>query len=37
MSPIEGLQKKDPTLKKCFDRIGKPIIKENYVGFFMQN
>ena len=28
---IEGLQKKDPTLKKCFDRVGKPIITENYV------
>ena len=29
-STIENLQKKDPTLKKCFDRIGKPIIRENY-------
>ena len=33
-STIENLQKKDSTLKKCFDRIGKPIIKENYVGEF---
>ena len=31
-STIENLQKKDSTLKKCFDRIGKPIIRENYVG-----
>ena len=31
---IENLQKKDSTLKKCFDRIGKPIIRENYVGEF---
>ena len=30
---IENLQKKDSTLKKCFDRIGKPI-RENYVGEF---
>ena len=35
---IEDLQKKDSTLKKCFDRVGKLIIKENYVGeFFMKN
>ena len=33
-STIEDLQKKDSTLKKCFDRIGKPIIRENYVGEF---
>ena len=33
-STIENLQKKDSTLKKCFDRIGKPIIRENYVGEF---
>ena len=33
-STIENLQKKDSTLKKCFDRIGKPIIRENYVGDF---
>ena len=33
-STIENLQKKDSTLKKCFDRIGKPIIRENYVGVF---
>ena len=33
-STIESLQKKDSTLKKCFDRIGKPIIRENYVGEF---
>ena len=32
------LQQKDSTLKKCFDRVGKPIIRENYVGeFFMKN
>ena len=35
---IEDLQKKDSTLKKCFDRVGKPIIRENYVGeFYMKN
>ena len=35
---IEDLQKKDSTLKKCFERIGKPIIRENYVGeFYMKN
>ena len=36
---IEDLQKKDSTLvKKCFDRVGKPIIRENYVAeFFMKN
>ena len=33
-STIENLQKKDSTLKKCFDIIGKPIIKENYIGKF---
>ena len=33
-STIENLQKKDSTLKKCFDRIGKPIIRQNYVGEF---
>ena len=33
-STIENLQKKDLTLKKCFDHIGKPIIRENYVGEF---
>ena len=33
-STIENLQKKDSTLKKCFDRIGKPIIRENYIGEF---
>ena len=34
---IEDLQKEDSTLKKCFDRLGKPIIRENYVGeFFMR-
>ena len=32
-STIENLQK-DLTLKKCFDRIGKPIIRENYIGEF---
>ena len=31
-STIENLQRKDSTLKKCFDRIGKPIVRENYVG-----
>ena len=35
---IEDLQKKDSTLKKCFDQIGKPIIRENFVGeFYMKN
>ena len=33
-STNENLQKKDSTLKKCFDRIGKPVIRENYVGEF---
>ena len=33
-STIENFQKKDSTLKKCFDRIGKLIIRENYVGEF---
>ena len=33
-STIENLQKKDLTLKNCFDCIGKPIIRENYVGEF---
>ena len=34
---IEDFQKKDSSLKKCFDRVGKPII-ENYVGeFFLKN
>ena len=34
----EDLQKKDSALKKCFDRVGKPIIRENYVGeLFMKN
>ena len=28
---IEDLQKKDSTLKKCFDRVVKLIIRENYV------
>ena len=32
-STIENLQK-DSTLKKCFDRIGKLIIRENYIGEF---
>ena len=36
-STIEDLQK-DSTLKKCSDRVGKPIIRENYVGeFFKKN
>ena len=35
---IEDLKKKNSNLKKCFDRVGKPIIRENYVGeFFMTN
>ena len=35
---IEDLQKKDSALKKCFDSVGKPIIREKYVGeFFMKN
>ena len=33
-STIENLQRKDSTLKKCFDRIGKLIIRENYIGEF---
>ena len=33
-STIENLHKKKSTLKKCFDRIGKLIIRENYVGEF---
>ena len=33
-STIENLQRKDSTLKKCFDRFGKPVIRENYVGEF---
>ena len=35
---IEDLQNEDSTLKKCFDQVEKPIIRENYVGeFFMKN
>ena len=33
-STIEDLQKKDSTLKKCFDSFGKPIIRDNNVGEF---
>ena len=33
-STIKNLQKKDSALKKCFDHIGKLIIRENYVGEF---
>ena len=33
-STIENHQRKDSTLKKCFDRIEKLIIRENYVGEF---
>ena len=33
-STIENLQRKDSTLKKCFNCIGKPFIRENYVGEF---
>ena len=29
---IEDLPKKDSTLKECVDRVGKLIIRENYVG-----
>ena len=37
-STIEDLQKKDSTLKRFFDRVGKPIIREISVGaFFMKN
>ena len=28
-STIKDLQKKDSTLRKCFDQVGKPIIREN--------
>ena len=35
---IEDLQKKDSTLKKCFDGEGKLTIRENYVGeLYMKN
>ena len=35
---IEDLQKKDSTLKKCFDLVGKLNIREKYAGeFFMKN
>ena len=34
MSTVEDLQKKDSTLKKCFDRVEKLIIRENCVGEF---
>ena len=33
-STIENLQKKYSNLKKCFGRIGKLIIRENYIGEF---
>ena len=33
-STIENLQKKDLTLKKCFERTRKPVIREKYVGVF---
>ena len=37
-STIEDFQKKNSTLMKCFDQVGKLIIRENYVGeFFMKN
>ena len=37
-STTEDLQKEDSTSKKCCDRVGKPIIRENYIGnFFMKN
>ena len=37
-STIENFQKKDSTLKKCYGRIGKPIIRENYViEFYKKN
>ena len=35
---IEDLQKKDSTLKKCFDRVGKLLVREDFVGeFYMKN
>ena len=37
-STIGDIQKKASALKKCLDQVGKPIIRENYVGkFFMKN
>ena len=37
-STTEDLQKKDSTLKKCFDRVGKPSFRKNHVReFFMKN
>ena len=37
-STIENLQKKDSTLKKCFDCTGKPIIRVNYIcKFYKKN
>ena len=35
-STMENLQKKDSTLKKCFNRMGNPIIRENDIGEFYQ-
>ena len=35
-STIEGVQQNVSTLKKCFDVVGKPIIRENYVGEGLQ-
>ena len=29
-STLENPKKKDSTLKKCFDCVGRPIIRENY-------
>ena len=37
-STIEDLQRKDSTLKKCFERVGKLVFRENNVGdFFLKN
>ena len=37
-STTANFHQKDLTLKKCFDRVGMPIIRENYIGdFYMKN
>ena len=33
-STFENVQKKDLTLKQCFNRIGKRIVRENHIGEF---
>ena len=33
----QDLHKKDSALKKCFDQVGKPIIRANFGEFFMKN